>query len=274
MSAKQSYGQTRKFIEQYLGQGACTPGEDVLSLLMSNCLMQMWSKTADDKWWENTWTLDVSADGTVELPDDLGTIFEVATEHGCCEQCPPPPCSVLSTATAQPVDDEPVEPTEPAPKHEAYSSDTTSASGGCSYWCEGSTLRFTTVVEGPVMIRGKRTPDCVLFTTDADGKKTWNYIDLPSCYHTVYAKCLLAFAYAHADDVGLAEWWLSIASEEFDSITKVKEKPFVDERSKDGGPRKIVMNGGGRHKCNGCCPPEIAFSTVEYRDHCTGLVVP
>lgn len=222
MSESLTYAKARDFVGANLGTGVCPPDDAQIEVLMLNCLRRIHADVADDKFYEGEVELEL-VDGQCEYPLTLQTFTSVEDED-CneLEYCSNPP----SRKDKKPLESD--------------------CECGCCYdeaqaphsWTcyAGKLVVWPAPVvpqDCPVSIhmRGRRALDCTLYEI-IDGVKHWKTIDLPEKYHTVYAKCLLAFSFGLLDDQPRANWWFEVAADELEAIKCQDDEPIYQPDGK------------------------------------------
>lgn len=284
MSELLSYAKARDFVGANLGEGVCPPDDAQLEVLMVNCLQRIYADVSDDKHYQGITDLAL-VDGQCEY-DLPFNVFTSVQDENCrdLEYCRTPPNAKQKQNRRKPGIQKTTFPTVASQRVYPCGSNPCQCEEECpasikptSWACYANQL---IVFPAPVVpaggecvitIRGRRYIDCTLYDM-IDGVKHWRIIDLPPKYHTIFAKCLLAFSLGVLDDQARANWWFQVSRDELEAVKcqddeltfqpddKLDEICCVSEQACDFAP-------GCAPKCDNNDRLQWEFEEVDGRVH-------
>jgi hypothetical protein len=196
----------------------------------------MWADLPNNKWFYSTWEIELEDsvsdyDAPTGLHEVLSAqIKETCVDIGFVDEAVCSPSAFVSAQQSQPN----------------------------VFWIEGTTLSIyptpTITSTTTLSIRGIRVPTGPFWTDEIVEDvltRTWEPIDLPELYHSIFAKLALGFAYIKCEDFGAGEEWLAIASEE-----------MKGQLTREPNPTAVFYVGGDAPNLVGCTKPLFAWEAV------------
>lgn len=271
-----THGEVREFVSSLLGP-QCEMTDAEVNVFHRNCLIEMWTDLRDFRWYHEDWDIHLNPSQTmVELPADVDRIVRLWDPALCTDLEEVNPVCVAPTPDPPAVVEEDCDCDPGTDKWKRKLTERLSvvqATKPTGFWIDGGSgayrLHFDPApsTECTFRLSGFRKPSCTFWIdqmNDAGTEKEriWQEIDLPPDYHGIYAKCVVALAYAACDDPGMAQYWRSLAANEMKSLVDGGDSPGVKKSE------MLTLGRGGLRKSS--CPS--SFACTPKLDDCGGLV--
>lgn len=227
-----TYWEVLEFVK---GDESCCLDDAKLEVLLVNVLLEMWTELRDCPEYQYSGTFNLTAEqasypiDTLMPPDGVARIVSLVLDCDQLKQIG----GDLDCPVCDPI---PGTPTE--------------------YWLWGDDITFNPIPDADVTldVRGYRQVNCELYEI-VDDVKVWNTVDLPTEFHSVYAKVVQGLSYAQAKDFSAASYWLQIGSNETDSLKEAK-----DQLNRES----LIISIGGNSCKDPCCgtPPKMQLLEI------------
>lgn len=270
MAINETYGEVRDFV---VGSGC--KGNERLSSFMISCLQEIWTKVCDCPYYAQTKMLTLLPGVTRLDVADFATISSIKVRY---EKDGESKCRTLGPESTVPT----AQCSCSKGDEDVCEHDITGLPS--SFRLENDYLYFLPIPDEQVTIEisGYREVSCELYTEE-DDVRTWNAVDLPPEYQSVFRNLVLSKSFAESKDFAAATYWEQKASTGLDSLIKKKEDRFDSTAGSSTvcqpAPFAAILRGSkracgscGNSTC--CCNPNIEQTLIEkvYVD-CDGNVI-